>query len=37
MTAILNGTTANPGILTVRKVLDAMGRSLQWLERELKA
>lgn len=36
LTAILDGTTANPGILTVRKVLASLGKSLAWLERQGK-
>ena len=28
---ILDGTTANPGILTVARVLDALGKDLKWL------
>jgi transcriptional regulator with XRE-family HTH domain len=34
--SILDGETINPGILTVRAILAAMGKSLAWLERELK-
>ena len=33
---ILTGSTPNPGVLTVVKVLDALGKSLSWLGRELK-
>ena len=32
--AILDGTTSNPGILTVMKLLAALGKSLAWLERQ---
>ena len=32
---ILTGDTPNPGVLTLARVLDALGRSLAWLEREL--
>ena len=35
--AILDGTTANPGILTVGKILAVLGKSLGWLERQTKA
>jgi transcriptional regulator with XRE-family HTH domain len=31
MAAILNGETANPGILTVVAALAALGKSLAWL------
>ena len=34
--AILDGTTANPGILTVGAVLSALGKSLTWLDRETR-
>jgi transcriptional regulator with XRE-family HTH domain len=34
--SILDGETVNPGILTVRAILAAMGKSLAWLEREFK-
>ncbi len=34
MTAILDGTTPNPGILTVQRVLVSLGKSLAWLERQ---
>lgn len=33
--SILDGSTPNPGILTVRRLLDAMGKSLGWLERKM--
>jgi putative transcriptional regulator len=33
---ILTGGTVNPGILTVRKLLDALGKSLAWLERKCR-
>jgi len=32
---ILTGSTPNPGVLTLDRVLDALGKSLAWLEREL--
>lgn len=32
---ILDGTTANPGILTLARVLAALGRNLAWLERAM--
>ena len=32
---ILTGDTPNPGVLTLARVLDALGKSLAWLEREL--
>lgn len=34
--SILDGKTPNPGLLTVAAVLKAMGKSLAWLEREMK-
>lgn len=34
--SILAGTTPNPGILTVAAVLAALGKSLTWLDRQLK-
>lgn len=34
---ILTGTTPNPGILTVRALLAALGRDLKWLARKLEA
>ena len=34
--SVLNGTTVNPGILTVQAILAALGKSLSWLDRELK-
>lgn len=37
LSAILDGTTANPGILTVIAVLGGLGKSLAWLDRQLKA
>lgn len=33
---ILKGNTPNPGILTVLAILDALGKSLAWLDRERK-
>lgn len=36
MTAILDGTTPNPGILTVRAILAGLGRSLTWLDKQLR-
>ncbi len=33
MTAILDGTTPNPGILTLQRVLASLGKSLAWLEK----
>lgn len=35
--AILTGINANPGILTVLKILGALNKSLAWLDRQLKA
>lgn len=35
--AILAGDTPNPGIHTTRAILAALGRSLTWLDRQLKA
>ena len=32
---LLTGATENPGILTVRELLAAMGRDLKWLARKL--
>lgn len=42
MTAILSDEPSpkgnpNPGILTVLRVLEALGKSLSWLDRQLKA
>ncbi len=34
--SILRGKTPNPGILTVVAILDALGKSLSWLDREQK-
>lgn len=34
--SILDGETVNPGFLTVRAILAALGKSLSWLDRELK-
>ncbi len=34
--SVLDGSTANPGILTVSAILAAMGKTLGWLEREMK-
>jgi transcriptional regulator with XRE-family HTH domain len=34
--SILDGDTPNPGILTVIALLAAMGRSLSWLEKQLR-
>ena len=33
---ILTGATPNPGVLTVGRLLAAMGKSLAWLERQLR-
>lgn len=33
---VLRGETKNPGIETVRTILAAMGKSLTWLDRQLK-
>lgn len=33
---IVHGKTLNPGFLTVHKILIALGKSLTWLDRELK-
>jgi transcriptional regulator with XRE-family HTH domain len=33
---ILTGATPNPGVLTVQKVLAALGKSLAWLERKTR-
>jgi transcriptional regulator with XRE-family HTH domain len=33
---VLSGATPNPGILTVRKILNAMGKSLAWLEKQME-
>lgn len=33
---ILSGKTPNPGILTVIAILNALGKSLAWLDRERK-
>lgn len=33
---IFTGDTPNPGILTVVAILTALGKSLSWLDRELK-
>jgi len=33
---VLTGTTPNPGILTVLAILEALGKSLAWLDRERK-
>ncbi len=33
---VLNGETLNPGILTVKALLAALGKSLTWLDRQLK-
>lgn len=32
---VLSGKTPNPGILTVTKIVAALGKSLAWLETEL--
>ena len=34
--SILDGDTPNPGILTVIALLAAMGKSLSWLEKQLR-
>lgn len=34
LSAILDSTTPNPGILTVGKVLAALGKSFTWLDRQ---
>lgn len=34
--AILSGETKSPGILTVKAIVDAMGRTLAWLDREMR-
>jgi transcriptional regulator with XRE-family HTH domain len=34
---ILTGGTPNPGVLTVSKVLRAMGKDLKWLQKQLDA
>lgn len=36
LTAILDGTTENPGILTVQRILAALGKSLGWLGNQTK-
>lgn len=33
---ILNGVTGNPGVLTLQRLLAALGKSLAWLERQTK-
>lgn len=33
---VLRGETKNPGIETVRAILKALGKTLAWLDRELK-
>jgi transcriptional regulator with XRE-family HTH domain len=34
--SVLEGETPNPGFLTVAAILAALGKSLTWLDRELK-
>ena len=34
--AICTGENPNPGLLTVRSLLTGLGKSLSWLERQLK-
>lgn len=36
LTDILTGATANPGLLTVCRVLAALGRDLKWLHKEME-
>lgn len=35
--AIIHGRTPNPGILTVMAITRALGKSLGWLERQIRA
>lgn len=35
LTEICNGTTVNPGIYTVVRVLEALGKDLAWLQEGL--
>lgn len=34
--AVLSGETENPSFGTVRAILDGLGKSLTWLDRQLK-
>lgn len=34
--AILDGTTGNPGVLTLAKLLAALGKTLTWLDRQTR-
>ncbi len=34
--AILSGETKNSGILTVKSIVEAMGKTLAWLDREMR-
>jgi transcriptional regulator with XRE-family HTH domain len=36
LTRVLNGETWNPGIETVLRILEALGKSLTWLDRQSK-
>ncbi len=33
---VLNGETINPGFVTVQALLSALGKSLTWLDRQMK-
>ena len=35
--AVLTGATPNPGVLTVLAILGGLGRSLCWLDRQMRA